>query len=233
MSSGYKPRLDLPILSSFSHRTHHQINMPSTSQSAQNSKVPVTQAGTVPDGTCNDSKIVVGISSVNPPTHLGSYLEGGSKVKFYCTSAAKSAFLANPKAVTNAADMATEAHEQSYYFMKSRSQNGQNYSVDHVEQWKKQAEELDAATELKVDAFNNLAKESNIRMEVVRTPTEEWETSSGVTEVKLFEIMDAGLANQRLLISTELLNRDPSHPPASCPSVASVSNTGDLAGEGQ
>ena len=202
--------------------------MPSTTQSAQNSEAPVTQAGTVPDGTLDDSKIFVEISSVKPPTRPNYFtLQGGSEVTFYCTPAAKGAFLADPKAVTKAIDIDYEAHEQSYDFTNKHSQTGQEYSVDQMAQWNTRAKELEAASQLEVHAFNDSAKGSNISMEVVRNPTEKWKASRGVSAVKLFELKDAAIANQRLLAC---LNKgDPSHPSSSRSSGASVSKTGDSA----
>jgi len=113
-SGGYKPRVDLPALSSSQPTDHHQINMSSTTPSAttQNSEAPapVTEAGTVPGATRDDTKIFVGTTHVDPPDFNTSYeLKDGFQPSFYGTPAATAAFLADPEAVATAEYMGSEA----------------------------------------------------------------------------------------------------------------------------
>jgi hypothetical protein len=207
-SRGYKPRVDLPILSSSRPTTHHQINMSSITPSAptQSSEAPtpvtedaapVTEAGTVPDATRDDTKIFVGTTHVNPPYSNSSYeITDGFQPSFYGTPAAQAAFLANREAVATAEYMISNAYDENdKFFRQQRMGGGMIYFADQIEEWQTRAGELDATIAARVDK-HNLPKDSDTIMEVVKNPTKEWKASCGVSEVPLSRISEVAAENR-------------------------------------
>jgi hypothetical protein len=207
-SRGYKPRVDLPILSSSQPTTHHQINMSSITPSAptQSSEAPppvtedaapVTEAGTVPGATRDDTKIFVGTTHVDPPDFNTSYeLKDGFQPSFYGTPAAQAAFFADREAVATAEYMIYEAYkENDKFFRQQRMGGGMIYQPDQIDEWRTRAGELDATIAARVDK-HNLPKDSDTVMEMVKNPTEEWKASCGVSEVPLSRINEVDAKNR-------------------------------------
>ena len=163
--------------------------IPSAPTQSSEAPAPVTEAGTVPDTTRNDTKIFVGTTHVNPP-YFNSLYEprGGLEPSFYGTPAATAAFLANPEAVATAEYMGSEAYKENYNFFRQQHMGGgMIYFADQIEEWQTRAKELEAAIAARVDK-HNLPNDSNISMEVVKHPTKEWKASCGVSEVPLSQI---------------------------------------------
>ena len=158
---------------------------------------PVTEAGTVPDTTRDDTKIFVGTTHVNPP-YFNSSLQpkGGLEPSFYGTPAATAALLADPEAVATAEYIRSKAYTENYnFFTQQRMSGGAIYYADQSEEWQTRAEELKATIAARVDK-HTLPKGSNISMEVVITPTEEWKASCGVSEVPLSRIKEVAAENR-------------------------------------
>ena len=198
----------------------------------QTTKVPVSEAGAVPNSTSNDKKIFLGIESQSPPTYDGFTVEGGTQVSIFGNQAARERFSCDPPAMASANSVLNAAHKRNWKFLQ---QDGHTvflapkpHSGTRQHPWGQYAAKTEADVAAHAISFKNETGQSIFN--VVHNPTEAWEKQAGVSGVSKSEL-EQQMADAREWYKPPVVRRKAGssrHPLSQGPSVPAVLEAVDL-----